>query len=136
MANQVTIKQSKKVEGLFLASAFNENGQPVLGPWQEFNVGADMVWDPQKYGAPVTPFFIAKGIRPDTDNQFVAFAVLVEFNPEITDATVTLGIKQVPSSDGGSGCNYFTVESEGVECRVITDGVPVAGTELPARCAG
>lgn len=135
MANQVTIKQSKEVEGLFLASAFNENGQPVLGPWQEFNVGADMVWDPEKYGAPVTPFFIAKGIGPDPDNQFVAYAVLVEFNSDTTDATVTLDIAQVPSGDGGSGCNYFTVKSEGVNCRVITDGVPVAGTQLPARCA-
>lgn len=134
MANQVTIKQSNEVQGLFLASAFNFEGQPVLGPWQEFNVGADMVWDPEKYGAPVTPFFIAKGIGPDRDNQFVAYEVLVEFTPDTVDATITLGIAQVPSGDG-SGCNYFTVESEGVNCRVITDGVPVAGTQLPARCA-
>lgn len=136
MANQVTIKQAGSVEGLFLASAFNEQGQPVLGPWQEFNIGADMVWDPAKYGDPVTTFYIAKGIGPDKDNSFVAYAVKVEFTRETDNATVTLGIGQVPAKDkGGSGCNYFTVESEGVKCKVVKDGVPVSGTKLPSRCS-
>lgn len=134
MANQVTIKQSANVEGLFKASAFNDQGQPVLGPWQEFNVGSDMVWDPAKYNAPITPFYIAKGIGPDPHNQNVAYAVLVEFNADTTDATVTLDIKQVPGKNGANGCNYFSVESENVSCKVITDGTPVAETELPDRC--
>jgi len=133
MANQVTIKQAGSVEGTFLASAFNDQGQPVLGPWQEFNVGSDMVWDPAKYGAPITPFYIAKGIAPDKNNQNVAYAVLVEFTSETEDAVIELGIGQVPAQDG-NGCYFFEPTSQGVAYRVITDGVPVAGTQLPARC--
>ena len=133
MANQVTIKQSSSVQGLFKASAFNENGQPVLGPWQEFNVASDMVWDPAKYGAEVTPFYIAKGIGPDKDNSFVAYAVKVDFTAETEDAVIELKIGQVPAAEG-NGCYYFEVEATGVECTIITDGVPVAGTELPTRC--
>lgn len=134
MANQVTIKQAPSVKGTFLASAFNEKGQPVLAPWQEFNVNADMVWDPAKYGASIEPFYIAKGISPDKDNQFVAYEIRIDFNSAVENATVTLGIGEVPNPAGGSGCNYFTAVGEGVNVEVITTGIPVSGTELPARC--
>ena len=93
-----------------------------------------MVWDPQKYKAPVTKFYIAKGIGPDPDNQNVAYAVEVDFNTSTQGASVTLGIGQVSPTGDGSPCFVFTVESVGVETRIIQDGQPVAGTELPARC--
>ena len=136
MANQVTIKKAASVDGTFKASIFNEEGVPVLNGWQEFDLGSDMVWDPAKYGAPVTSFYIAKGIGPDPENQFVAYAVKVEFNENVEDATITLGIGEVTPPNGGSGCNFFEPTAEGVSFEVITDGVPVAGTELPSRCAG
>ena len=134
MANQLTIKQAASVKGTFKASAFNEEGAPVLGPWQEFNVGSDMVWDPAKYGAEVTSFYIGKGIGPDVNNSFVAYAVHIDFTKDTKDATITLGIDQV-ASPGNNGCYYFKVESaEGIDYKIITDGNPVAGTELPERC--
>ncbi|NQY06053.1 MAG: hypothetical protein HRT68_07670 [Flavobacteriaceae bacterium] len=135
MANQVTIKQSPELQGTFLASVFNEQGTPVPNVWQEFNLAKEMVWDPTKYGAKVTPFYIAKGIGPDPNNQFVAYEVLVKFNTATENAVVTLGIAQVTNPDGGAGCNYFTAHGEGVAVEVIKTGVPVAGTELPARCS-
>jgi hypothetical protein len=135
MANQVTIKQDPSVKGTFLASIFNEEGTPVLNGWQEFDLADDKVWDPAKYGAKVTKFYIAKGIGPDKDNPFVAYEVMVDFTENTQDAVVTIGIAQKPGKDGGSGCNYFTVTSKNVDVKIIKDGKPVAGTELPARCS-
>lgn len=135
MSNQVTIKQDPSVSGIFKASIFNAQGVPVLAPWQEFNVADDMVWDPAKYGDQVTEFYIAKGIGPDPDNSFVAYAVKVHFKKSTENATVTLGIAQVPAINGGSGCNYFTALGENVEVTIVTDGIPVSGTKLPDRCS-
>ena len=134
MANQVTIKQSPAVKGTFKASAFNKDGTPVLDGWQEFNVAGNMVWDPGKYGAPITEFYIAKGIGPDKDNQFVAYAVKVEFNREVQNAVLTLGIGTVDGCDGAADCNVFIAEAKGVTVSIVTNGVPVAETELPQRC--
>jgi hypothetical protein len=135
MANQVIIKKDQKIKGTFKVSIFNENGTPVLNGWQEFNVGEDKVWDPGRYGAPITSFYIAKGIGPHKDNQFVAYAVKVEFNKDVDDATITLGIREVAGINGGSGCYYFTASGDGVTCKIVTDGKPVSGTELPDRCS-
>ena len=136
MANQVTIKKDPSITGTFKASIFNAQGVPVLNDWQEFDLGNDQVWDPAKYGAEVTEFYIAKGIGPDPTNQFVAYAVKVNFNTTVENAVITLGIGQVPGNDGGSGCNYFVVtESTNITCDIVTNGVPVAGTQLPERCS-
>ena len=137
MANQVTIKKDPSITGTFKASVFNAEGTPVLAPWQEFDLGADMVWDPAEYGAAVTPFYIAKGIAPDADNQFVAYEIHVDFSTATENASITIGYDTLKNPNGGAGCHVFKiVESVGVECQIITTGVPVAGTQLPARCAG
>jgi len=136
MGNQVTIKQDPSVVGTFKASAFNAQGVVVPGDWQEFNVNGDMVWDPGKYGYSDTTFYIGKGIGPDADNPFVAYAVKIDFTDKTGDATVTLGIAQVSASaEGNNPCNIFTATGNGVDVKIIKDGNPVADTELPSRCS-
>ena len=135
MANSVTIKQDASVGGKLTASIFNAEGTPVLTPQQEFNVNDNMVWDPAKYNAAVTEFYIAKGTGPVSDNPSVVYAVKVEFDKSVTDATITIGVAQVPGKDGASGCYYFTAVGEGVKCSIIKDGVLIPTTELPSRCS-
>ena len=135
MANQITFKQGSDVKGKFLVSAFNKDGVPVLDGWQEFDVNSKMVWNPGKYEAPITTFYIGKGIGPDIDNNFVAYAVRIDFNKSTNDATVVLGISSVPcGNSSGSPCNIFTVKATGVDVKIIEDGKPVDKTQLPDRC--
>ena len=134
MVNRVIIKQDRSVIGTFKASVFNKNGLPVLGSWQEFDVGGRMIWEPGKYGFPVEPFYIARGISPDHEHNFVAFAVYVNFNRSIFNASITLGIDQCASNDGCPPCLFFKAETRGVEHRIVRDGIPVSGTSLPPSC--
>lgn len=142
--NQVQFKTDDSIdEAGIKVSIFDEKGQPVLHGWQEFLVtrtppGSNGPWDPAEYGAPVTPFYIGKGVLQGErhhDNDFVAGAILVNFDSS-SDGTITIGAKLVPCCNGsGPGCWVFTASASGVEIDVLEDGTTlIPGTQVPSRC--
>jgi len=139
MANQVTfIVQGLEDNDALLADAFTIDGVPIQpqSAWAQFQLNGK-VWNPGQYGDPAVPVIIGKGtLTSDPDNNFVAYAIAVEFNSSVEDGSVIVGVGSQPAcKDGNNPCYVFEIiETINVQARLLTNGEPVSGTQLPKRC--